>query len=60
MAFVLGGHGFTVVDMVKTTHARQLCLVHGYPQVQKVFPFRYFCVRREDQTDKVIPADSVE
>jgi hypothetical protein len=35
------------------------CLAAGYPSVSVTVMFRAFCVRRENQTDKVVPIGSI-
>lgn len=52
---------FGVVLGVANMNTRSACLQHGYP-IAKVIPFPYakYCIKRVDQTDVVVPLESLE
>lgn len=41
-------------------YADSHCLRHGYPQSSLTFTFHAYCIKRVNQTDVVVPLDSLE
>lgn len=51
--------GVAVVGGYAKIHANSACLSHGYADVKGSILIGFYCIKRVDQTDVVVPLESL-
>lgn len=55
LVFLVALAGYAVAQGVMRYNANTTCLDHGYPRIREQFPFKFYCVRRLNLSDEVVP-----